>query len=144
MTQQSSMSNEFNAKLESLNLDSVAQILVNERGWSSQQTERAIATYAKYLLLCAQNPGRVLVPSAEIDLMLHLHLKTGSKFAEDCRRTLGCIIQHEPVESCNEADRQIWTTAFRHTKALFEKTFGFGTMGTSGGANCFTIATLSA
>ena len=133
----SSVSNEFNAKLKSLNLNSVAQILITEKNWTHQQVERAISNYKRYLSLIHQNPSQNLVPTKQIDDVLHTHIELGVQFDEDCQFLFGCVLQHEAgFGNGDKADQQAWSSTFRQTRKLFKQLFGFAL--TRDPAHCYT------
>jgi hypothetical protein len=139
-TQQNSVvSNDFSAKLESLNLDSVANILVASNGLTRQQAEQEIADYKLYLTLTHQHPGQKLVPSKPIDYALHAHMLS-AQFDEDCERLFGCVLDHDEPDFGNgdDAEQRAWQMAFQRTKQLFKQFFGLDLMGDP--APCFTIA----
>ena len=138
--QNSAVSNDFSAKLESLNLDSVADILIASNGLTHQQAEQAIADYKRYLSLTHQNPNQVLVPTKQIDDAFHIHM-LGSKFNEDCESLFGYVLHHETgFGNGDDADQQAWLMAFNRTKQLFKQLFGFDLMDAP--SRCFTIATV--
>jgi hypothetical protein len=128
---------QFLAKLTSIDFYEIARLLKNQ-GWKRKQIAAAISDYCKYLFLGFQNPGEVLIPTTQIDAVLHAHLSLGIQFDEDCKRLLGCVVHHQPgLGNGDDADRQEWLMAFQRTSQLFQKAFGVGLTDAPG--HCFTM-----
>lgn len=139
MQQNLAVSSEFNDKLESLHLDSVAQDLVNLQGWTRQRADRAIAGWKQHLVLTCQNPGEMLVPTEDIDFAGHAHMSMGTQFDRDCQRLFGCVVLHEPgLGNGDDTNKREWAMAFLRTKWLFQKAFGVNLIDDP--AHCFTVA----
>ena len=54
--------------------------------------ERAVARYGQFLLLARDNPGQVVVPTLDIDLVWHAHMLSPDDYADDCRAVVGRVL----------------------------------------------------
>ncbi|AUT02398.1 hypothetical protein CLI64_19480 [Nostoc sp. CENA543] len=88
--------------------------------------------YKQFLLLGQKYPGMRLVPTQEIDAVLHTNMtNTNSK------TLFNTLIKHIPEFGMGGAEEYLeWQLIFAQTKALFEQTFGKGSMGDSPPACC--------
>lgn len=82
----------------------------------------AISQCFRFLQLVIQHPHCSLVPTQEIDAVLHILEKTA---------LFNRYFDHQPgLGTRGEADRQDWLRAFQATRNLFEQQFGRRSIGT--------------
>lgn len=127
----------FLKKLQTLDWQTIRHHLLNSdegRDLTRAQAARAIWQYGLFLFLARQYPGMRLVPTEEIDAVLHAHIATG-QYQDDCQTLFGGCVHHSAGLG-TRGDRAEWLEAFDRTKQLFEKTFGRGAMGYSTPAAC--------
>lgn len=128
----------FLKKLQTLDWQTIRYHLLNSdegRDFTPAQAARAIWQYGLFLFLAQQYPGMRLVPTEEIDAVLHAHIATHQRYQNDCQTLLGGCVHHSAGRG-TRGDRAEWLEAFDRTKQLFEKTFGRGAMGHSAPAAC--------
>jgi hypothetical protein len=128
----------FLKKLQTINWQTIRHNLLNSdegREFTLTQATHAIWRYGLFLLLAQKYPGMRLVPSKEIDAVLHAHIATDHQYQEDCQNLFGVFLHHSPGFG-TKGDRKEWLLAFAGTKQLFEKSFGWGAMGDSAAASC--------
>ena len=95
------------------------------KGWTKEQTEKAIARYLMFLALKHLHPNVEIVPSDEIDRVWHTHILDTQKYAADCQQIFGSFLHHFPYFGIrNEADRQNLNATFARTQTLFKEHFG--------------------
>jgi hypothetical protein len=128
----------FLKKLQTLDWQTIRHHLLNSdegRDFTRAQAARAIWQYGLFLLLAQKYPGIRLVPTEEIDAVLHAHIATDRQYHDDCQTLFGGFVHHSAGRG-TRGDRAEWLEAFDRTKQLFEKTFGRGAMGYSTPAAC--------
>ena len=128
----------FLKKLQTLDWQTIRHHLLNSdegRDFTRAQAARAIWQYGLFLFLARQYPGIRLVPTKEIDAVLHAHIATDQQYQDDCQTLFGGFVHHSAGLG-TRGDRAQWLEAFDRTKQLFEKTFGRGAMGYSTPAAC--------
>jgi hypothetical protein len=79
-----------------------------------QAISQSILNYAGLLFLLHQHPALVVVPTQDIDHILHTHL-SDANYAQDCRNLFGGTMLHYP-----EVDN---ASAFSKTSTLFAQEF---------------------
>ena len=95
------------------------------KGWTKEQTEKAIAHYVMFMALKHEYPNVEIVPSEEIDRVWHHHILDTQNYGADCQQVFGSFIHHFPYFGIrSEADRQNLNTTFARTQALFKEHFG--------------------
>jgi hypothetical protein len=88
--------------------------------------------YRRFLTLHLRHPGRMLVPSALIDLVWHYHILDTRKYAEDCDRIFGYFLHHDPYFGIDgEESRRENLEAWEATLSLWEEEFGEPLIGPS-------------
>ncbi|WGV25455.1 hypothetical protein [Halotia branconii] len=101
------------------------------------QALSAIKQYVMLLFLIQKYPHIRMVPSQEIDAVLHAHTANIHQFEEDCQNLFSACLQHIPDFGIKEeAERLEWQLVFAQTQELFELNFGQGAMGNSPAACC--------
>ena len=128
----------FLKKLQTLNWQTIRHHLLNSdegRDFTPAQAAHAIWQYGLFLFLARQYPGIRLVPTEEIDAVLHAHIATARQYHNDCQTLFGGFVHHSAGLG-TRGDRAEWLEAFDRTKQLFEKMFGRGAMGYSTPAAC--------
>jgi hypothetical protein len=80
---------------------------------------RAVDRYAKFLRLFALYPGKMLVPTLDIDLAWHTHQCSAQAYAESVRRRTGVFINHD-----DKLGRDVLHGGMEETKDLFFVRFG--------------------
>jgi hypothetical protein len=118
----------FQTKLEALDLEPIAQRLINTEyglGWNRKQVSRAIERYKMFLHLISLYPNRAIIPTREIDIVWHYHILDTHKYAYDCEFLFGCFLHHSPnFDYESDTVKLAWSKAFTETIALFAEHFG--------------------
>ena len=128
----------FLKKLQTIDWQTIRYHLLNSnegRDFTRAQAARAIWQYGLFLFVAQQYPSMRLVPTEEIDAVLHAHIATARQYQDDCQTLFGGCVHHSAGLG-TRGDRAEWLEAFDRTKQLFEKTFGRGAMGHSAPAAC--------
>lgn len=86
-----------------------------EEGW----IERAVGRYETFLELARDNPGRIVVPTLDIDLIWHCHMLSPDDYVEDCRAIVGRVLAHDTGHSQNTLGN-----AFEQTQELWRQATG--------------------
>uniref|UniRef100_A0A7S1QN65 Uncharacterized protein n=1 Tax=Alexandrium catenella TaxID=2925 RepID=A0A7S1QN65_ALECA len=102
--------------------------------------QTAVGRYSQFLALAKDNPGVILVPTLDVDLVWHAHMLSPADYQEDCQQLLGRLLSHNDALAAGEIE-----TSFKATKALWQQRFGSpyvqerkeGNTGTAvGGSGC--------
>jgi hypothetical protein len=114
------------------------------RAWTATQLDAVELAYRQFLALKMAYPDRDIVPTKAIDEFWHYHILDTAKYARDCERLFGCMLDHYPYfgldgmgEDNSPAALQ---RAFTDTLALWDHHFGTRPPGPadSGVARCRT------
>jgi hypothetical protein len=118
--------------LQTLDLNSVRDALMEKQGWSLERADAARLEYVRFLTLLQSKPGFMLVPwlttegQDDLDQFWHQHILDTAKYAADCHRLFGRIIHHNPHVVRGSS---LETDAVAKTQRLYARTFGTGTYG---------------
>jgi hypothetical protein len=125
---ESQLESDFIEKLRALDLEPIIFLLTHPKkslGWSRDKALQAIAHYKMFLLLHYLYPEKNIVPTEEIDEVLHNHSSDSAKYHQDCNHLFGYFLHHDPYFGLlGEADQKSHLAAFMETKVLFKKHFG--------------------
>eukprot|EP00485_Elphidium_margaritaceum_P009881 CAMPEP_0202685946 /NCGR_PEP_ID=MMETSP1385-20130828/1748_1 /ASSEMBLY_ACC=CAM_ASM_000861 /TAXON_ID=933848 /ORGANISM="Elphidium margaritaceum" /LENGTH=478 /DNA_ID=CAMNT_0049340421 /DNA_START=32 /DNA_END=1468 /DNA_ORIENTATION=+ len=80
--------------------------------------ERAVNRYCSFLELARLNPGKLLVPTLDIDLIWHVHMLTPHDYREDCHEIMGRLLSHDTGHR-----KDMLAVAFEETQRAWEDTF---------------------
>jgi len=85
------------------NLDlSRVQTKLVEAGHSQRAVQKLVSRYRHFLAECLGSPERVHQPSAEADIVWHLHILDTARYAQDCQRIFGRFLHHDPHAFADE------------------------------------------
>ena len=79
---------------------------------------QAVQRYFDFLELARQQPGRLLVPTLDIDLVWHVHQLSPADYRDDCQELLGRPLSHDTSHGTQDL-----AAAFQQTQAAWEDTF---------------------
>jgi hypothetical protein len=97
----------------------------------------AIRKYGLFLILLQRYPHIRIVPTQEIDAVLHAHMANIEQFEKNCQKLFNLSLNHIPEFGLRgENERLEWQVIFIQTQELFERTFGKGSLGNSPPACC--------
>jgi hypothetical protein len=97
----------------------------------------AIKKYGLFLLLLQKYPNKRIVPTQEIDAILHAHMANLDQFERDCQKLFNASLHHLPEFGLRGDNEYLeWQLIFAQTQELFELNFGQGSMGNSPAACC--------
>lgn len=97
----------------------------------------AIKKYGLFLILLQRYPHIRIVPTQEIDAVLHAHMANMNQFEKDCQKLFNLSLHHIPEFGLRgENERLEWQVIFTQTQELFERNFGKGSLGNSPPACC--------
>merc|ERR1711959_20823 len=80
---------------------------------------RAVSRYQIFLGLARDNPGQIVVPTLDIDLIWHCHMLSPNDYADDCNAIMGRILSHDTGHGQTSLD-----SSFEKTQQLWEKVTG--------------------
>ncbi|RYP61571.1 hypothetical protein DL771_010092 [Monosporascus sp. 5C6A] len=80
---------------------------------------RAVDRYEKFLRLFHLYPGKMLVPTLDIDIVWHTHQCSARRYAESVKRRTGVFINHD-----DRLGRPVLDGGMEETKTLFFVRFG--------------------
>jgi len=80
---------------------------------------RAVDRYDKFLRLFALYPGKMLVPTLDIDIAWHTHQCSAKAYADSMRRRTGVFLNHD-----DKLGREVLHGGMDETKELFLARFG--------------------
>jgi uncharacterized protein (TIGR04222 family) len=99
----------------------LASRLVAKQGWARPAAEGVVLEYRRFCFL-ACIADFVVVPSAEVDEVWHLHMLHSRDYWDGwCAEALGLKLHHEPAAS---GDGARFRTLYAETLALYETCFG--------------------
>lgn len=78
--------------------------------------DRAVDRYCNFLALAKENPGQMLVPTLDVDLIWHAHMLSPDDYAADCAALLGRPLSHDASLGAEDLAR-----AFERTKDMWHK-----------------------
>jgi len=93
----SQQSQVFLEKLESLDLEQIAQKLMHSeqvQGWTQPQLERAIAHYKIFLYLLYLYPNGAIVLTQQSEAVWRQHVLDTDKYAQDCPWLFGYFVPY--------------------------------------------------
>lgn len=94
------------------------------KDWTPEKVALARQRYERFLQLAAENPGRPLAPTRDIDEMWHLHMMSPRAYFEDCQRLFGRILDHDGGFGKAEHEIPILKATFEETARLWEAKYG--------------------
>src|SRR5262245_28867433 len=65
------------------------------REWTDEKIAHETHRYSMFLELARRHPGEALAPTRGIDAIWHLHMLHPVAYAEDCKRILGTLFDHD-------------------------------------------------
>lgn len=104
------------------------------KDWTPERTRQAVADYEKFLRLAAENPGKPLAPTRDIDEFWHLHMLHPQAYYEDCQRLFGKILDHDGGFGKDPKELPILAMHFEQTASLWQQAYGEAYTGPDGGA----------
>jgi hypothetical protein len=118
----------FLSRLNQIDFGPIAYKLMHPahgKAWTLEQTAHEIQQYRRFLWLIHRYPQCIIVPSQNIDDVLHQHVLDTLKYAQDCQTLFGEFKHHWPYHGTGDtADRQFADDAFSETQRLWVKHFG--------------------
>lgn len=98
------------AAIKALDLSLVRTKCAERNDWGSERALRAETEYREFLTILAEHPRETISPwSKDLDLFWHEHILDTKRYAEDCQRIFGKMVDHDP---------HIATDASRHRDAI--------------------------
>jgi hypothetical protein len=94
------------------------------KDWSPLQIRETVERYNKYFALMAENPGRCVAPTREIDAIWHLHMQSPCAYYRDCIAACGHIIDHNGGFGHSEDELPKLMAVFEDTAARWEQKYG--------------------
>ncbi len=110
--------------IQSLDLSSVKDRLINIEGWSKKSAFKAVQVYRNYLCLRKKYPDLVLPPSYEIDEAWHAHILHTEDYVKFCDDVFGDYLHHYPHVANQGGDFGKLEKLFDTTQELHKKEFG--------------------
>jgi hypothetical protein len=118
------------AAIHALDLESVkARVMDAElgEGWSREYADSIETAYRTYLTMLVKYPedAEDILLSKDVDEFWHTHILQTRKYREDCQRTFGNFLHHEPhVGEVTAADLQKRERQADKTRTLYQREFG--------------------
>lgn len=106
----------------SLDLTRITDKLVREKKWLKRDAETTCKLYRQFLFLKKKYPSEALPPSQDIDEFWHEHILDTFAYQQDCNKTFGEILHHNPF--LPEKDLSRIDKDFERTQELHFNEFG--------------------
>ena len=101
-------------------------------GWTLAKRKAAYQRYIKFLQLIAEDPGRDVAPTRDIDAMWHLHMQAPRAYYKDCLALCGDIIDHDGGFGHSDEERPQLVAVFEDTAQRWQAKYGEDYTGSSG------------
>lgn len=128
MSVQSELKLEFVKKLQTLDLEPVAVLLMHPTkgvGWTKERTVQAIAHYKMFLFLHYLYPHHKIISTMDIDVVWEHHFLDIAKYRQDCKMLFGYFLEHNPYFGLlDQANEKNSSTTFAENQLVFEQHFG--------------------
>lgn len=92
--------------------------------WTDEERVRAIARYEQFLLLVAEDPGRPVAPTRDIDEIWHLHMLSPVAYHRDCQALMGQLLDHDGGFGKGEGELERLIEVFEDTERRWMARFG--------------------
>ena len=121
---------EVMAAIQALDLESVKSRVMDTElgeGWSREYADSIETAYKTYLTMLVKYPedAEDILLSKDVDEFWHTHILQTRKYREDCEKTFGNFLHHEPhVGEVTAADHERRTAMADRTRRLYEREFG--------------------
>lgn len=108
-------------------------------GWNTNDAERALLRYEKFLLLAAKYKHLPHAPTQDIDVMWHLHMLQPVAYYQDCMALFGEIFDHDGGFGKGVGESTVLQQVFANTSTLWERDYqeAYVTTGTTNPVNCW-------
>jgi hypothetical protein len=110
-----------------LDLESIKARLMHAasgEGWSRAQADAVEGEYRRFLCLMQVHPDEVIAPSVAVDTFWHYHILDTVKYADDCARTFGRFLHHDPHVGLTDDDAGRRIDASARMRELYAGLFG--------------------
>jgi len=120
------------AAIQALDLESVKLRVMDPElgeGWTRDYADSIEAAYKTYLTMLVkyQDDAEDILLSEDVDEFWHTHILQTRKYAEDCGKTFGNFLHHEPHVGERTAEMHEKRAALAtKTRRLYEQEFGNG------------------
>lgn len=107
--------------------------------WSEEERGRSIERYRKFLQLVAENPGRAVAPTRDIDEIWHLHMLSPVAYHRDCLAIFGRLLDHDGGFGKGEGELARLIEVFEDTEQRWQSRFGepYRNDATEGATSCW-------
>jgi hypothetical protein len=118
------------AAIQALDLESVKSRVMDAElgeGWSREYADSIATAYKTYLTMLVKYPedAEDILLSKDVDEFWHTHILQTRKYREDCQKTFGNFLDHEPhVGRVTAEDHEKRTAQAQRTQSLYEREFG--------------------
>jgi hypothetical protein len=118
------------AAIQALDLESVKSRVMDTElgeGWSREYADSIETAYKTYLTMLVKYPDDAedILLSKDVDEFWHTHILQTRKYREDCQKTFGNFLHHEPhVGRVSAEDHEKRTVQAEKTRSLYEREFG--------------------
>jgi hypothetical protein len=118
------------AAIQALDLESVKSRVMDAElgeGWSRAYADSIEAAYKTYLTMLVKYPedAEDILLSKDVDEFWHTHILQTRKYREDCERTFGNFLHHEPhVGEVTPADLRKRALQAEKTSSIYQREFG--------------------
>lgn len=106
-----------------LDLEPIMARVAAETGLPAATLARAEMLYRQFLILKADNPGRIIPPPKLADLVWHEHIVFTKRYIADCEMVFGTYLHHSPAEN-EEQDMTFSSLYHEVTVAAYKEAFG--------------------
>lgn len=126
MTMKTDITKNVLDKIDSLDLDSVTNKLVNKYKWKKQDAKECEKLYKNFLFLNFKYGKDIsLVPTEEIDVFWHEHILDTKKYMNDCDYVFGKYLHHEQRDLASSGSGNKINDFFEQTQEAHKKEFGY-------------------
>lgn len=115
---------ELQKKVNAIDLSGVKYKLLSPRknlGWTLKYAEIVERKYRQFLVLMGLHSESPVVPSKDVDEFWHMHILFTEKYAQDCLKTFGRFIHHEPYLGGDDDQMGVYQ---EETSKLYFQMFG--------------------
>lgn len=92
--------------------------------WTTEQRERSLGRYRRWLHLKQRNPAMRMAPTRDIDQFWHLHMLSPVAYHRDCMRLFGRLLDHDGGFGKGPGEEERLIEVYRATAQAWEAAYG--------------------
>jgi len=107
--------------IDHLDLDEIEAKAMEVYRWRRPRARRADLWYRNFLWLCYKHGSPLAAIGKDADDLWHVHILDTRKYAADCRKIFGRLLNHTPLYGPPSAPQR---AVFKRSKQLYKEEFG--------------------